>query len=88
MNISGILLDSLGLAPFSWGLGARDVVTTVPSSAQIIDQRSFNVLENVPPANESNGTSVCPISLTTHLWETLLTLSAVHLVGGDGGFPR
>jgi gluconolactonase len=34
----------------------------VPENAQVIDQKSFNVLETVPPPSVYNGTTVCPPS--------------------------
>lgn len=66
MNVSGILV-SLGLTPFSWGLDQRVLAAALPSSAQFIDQKSFNVLANPPPASDSNGTSVCHVSSLHHL---------------------
>jgi hypothetical protein len=32
---------------------------TVPESAQIVDQKSFNVLPNVPPPSGANASTVC-----------------------------
>jgi hypothetical protein len=43
----------------------------LPDTAQIIDQRSFNVLERVPPPNEANATTVG--SLLTRYVGCLLT---------------
>lgn len=33
----------------------------VPSQAQVINQKAFNVLGNVPPATQANGSSVSPL---------------------------
>ena len=36
---------------------------SIPEQAQVIDQLSFNVLNNVPPPAEMNLTSVSPLSM-------------------------
>jgi gluconolactonase len=53
------------LVPYSLGFfGEAQAKPTVidpvklPATAQIIDQRSFNVLEHVPPPKEANATTV------------------------------
>lgn len=53
------------LVPYSLGLfGEAQAKPTVidpaklPATAQIIDQKSFNVLEHVPPPKEANATTV------------------------------
>ena len=51
----GILVP-LGLNPFSqWAAAATP---PVPASAQIIDQRRFNVLDQVLPPAQANATTV------------------------------
>ncbi|KAK7953725.1 lactonohydrolase [Apiospora saccharicola] len=51
----GILLP-LGLNPFShWAAAATP---PVPSSAQVIDQRQFNVLDQVLPPSQANATTL------------------------------
>lgn len=51
----GILIP-LGLNPFSrWAAAATP---PVPSSAQVIDQRRFNVLDQVLPPAQVNATTV------------------------------
>jgi len=49
----GLLLSS-SLNPF---VGAA--IYTIPPQAQAIDQKSFNVLETVPPPPEANATTAC-----------------------------
>lgn len=44
-------------------LGA--VAAKLPSTAQIIDQKSFNVLKDVPPPAVANDSLVCHCSLVT-----------------------
>ena len=53
------------LIPWKLGLfdGSQTKATVtdlkgLPDKAQIIDQRSFNALERVPPPNEANATTV------------------------------
>jgi hypothetical protein len=53
----GILMP-LGLNPFSRIVVASPTTTTIPALAQIIDQKSFNVLDVVPPPAVANATSV------------------------------
>ena len=51
----------MGLGLFSRGVRAQfsaPAVRPLPKAAQIIDQRVFNVLENVPPPSQANGTTV------------------------------
>ncbi|XEV03252.1 hypothetical protein FSHL1_008539 [Fusarium sambucinum] len=52
------------LIPFAYGLFGETKPKTVvidlerlPETAQVIDQRSFNVLERVPPSSEANATT-------------------------------
>lgn len=54
--LAGVLIP-LGLNPFSQRVAAA--TPPLPSSAQLIDQRSFNVLDKVLPLSEANATTVC-----------------------------
>jgi hypothetical protein len=50
------------------GLQSKTAVTDLrglPDKAQIIDQRSFNVLERVPPPSEADATTVWHLSQTS-----------------------
>lgn len=44
------------LVPLGMGLCTA---AEVPATAQIIDWKSFNVLQNVPPPAEANDSTVC-----------------------------
>lgn len=53
------------LIPWKFGLFGETQATTavvdlkgLPDTAQVIDQKSFNVLERVPPPSEANATTV------------------------------
>ncbi|KAK7424595.1 hypothetical protein QQZ08_008605 [Neonectria magnoliae] len=50
---AGILVHS-GLGLTSWGV----VAAKLPSAAQIIDQRTFNVLDEVPPPSQANDSTL------------------------------
>ncbi|KAH6887108.1 lactonohydrolase [Thelonectria olida] len=49
---AGVFIQ-LGLNPLSWGALAQ-----LPSTAQIIDQKTFNVLSVVPPPSQANASTV------------------------------
>jgi gluconolactonase len=50
------LIGPAALGPV-WGVSAD----SVPSTAQIIDQKVFNVLDFVPPPAEANDSTVRPV---------------------------
>lgn len=61
MTISALsltLLAPLSLASFPLEVRAAAAERPLPAKAQVIDQRTFNVLEVVPPPAEFNATSV------------------------------
>lgn len=51
---AGILVHS-GLDLASWGA----LAAKLPSTAQIINQKTFNVLDDVPPPLQANDSTVC-----------------------------
>jgi hypothetical protein len=59
----GVLAIGVSI-PVILGLFNRTQKTTIidpkklPATAQVIDQKSFNVLEHVPPPKEANATTV------------------------------
>lgn len=63
------------LAPNSGGVTAWDLSWTnnLPSSAQFLDQRTFNVLNTVQPPSERNGSNVCSVLLRLPFYQGLLT---------------
>ena len=48
-----------GLLPGVWGT-ALPYEDSVGPQAQVIDQRDFNALHNVPPPSLAGGFTVCP----------------------------
>ena len=52
------LLVPSGFDVLSGKVWATTTARTVPYQAQIIDQKSFNVLATVPPPDQSNATTV------------------------------
>ncbi|KAI1848955.1 hypothetical protein JX266_005383 [Neoarthrinium moseri] len=70
------LLVPLGFSPFSRTASAREL----PALAQVIDQKSFNVLETVPPPSVANAS-------TLFIWpgvtEESLTAKPFHIYDDD-----
>lgn len=57
-------LASMSAPGFLSSVTALEHDPLIPAQAQIIDQRSFNVLHEVPPASQSNGFTVCVFELS------------------------
>ncbi len=53
--VTGILVNGY-VSPSEYG--AKTLRDNIPEQAQIIDQKSFNVLPSVPPLTEANATTV------------------------------
>ncbi|KXX78351.1 Gluconolactonase [Madurella mycetomatis] len=66
--LSGLLLSTNSVGCLVAGEGTTPLISSrdgIPPQAQIIDQRSFNVLGNVPPPSEANGnTQFAPLGTT------------------------
>lgn len=56
-----ITVPFLCLMAAAMGVGAASKGNALPPLAQKIDQRSFNVLQTVPPATDMDGLAVCLI---------------------------
>lgn len=52
------ILMPLGVNPFARNAVVSATATTIPALAQVIDQKSFNVLDVVPPPAVANATTV------------------------------
>jgi gluconolactonase len=62
MTSSALILAvsvAIGVSPWTALAQGSPAVRPLPKNAQIIDQRSFNVLEEVKPPLEANATTVC-----------------------------
>lgn len=80
MALGALLLAALvplGLDSLSRTAAAK----TLPDQAQIIDQKSFAVLETVPPPSEANATTVCPFFLLYLLTCSSKTRTLNHSIG-------
>lgn len=59
MALTALLLGIL--VPFgakSYSRGVAATLPSLPALAQVVDQRSFNVLEKVPPPSQANATTI------------------------------
>ena len=60
--VLGPLYQASQLLGLSLPLSLLSRPAAIPSQAQLIDQRTFNVLPHVPPPSQFNGSSKVPIS--------------------------